>query len=417
MTANDEQLPTVIVGAGIIGLAVAFRLAQALPGVVLVERGEPGMGCSFGNAGHIATEQVFPLASPETVLNAPRLMLAKNRPLSVRPAYALEALPWLARFVWASRPSAYRRGTAALTSLQRRALPAFESLCEDAGVPQQVNARGHLVLVEDDALRRAAERQLTRMLEHGIDAVWLETDRVREIAPELAPNIGAINVRDSGHVGDPLAICRGLLGAFVSAGGRLVQDEVRQIERSGRGRYRLLFADNELEAAHVVVCAGAWSKELARQAGFDVPLDTERGYHVQANGWRGAFDVAVASLDRMTIMTPLDGGLRITGFVEFGGLEQPPSPARLKTLNRHLSELLPNSDLNDRSEWMGFRPSMPDHLPVIGSSPDDPKLIFAFGHQHLGLTLAGVTADVVASLATTGESDIDLTPFRVDRFQ
>jgi D-amino-acid dehydrogenase len=417
MTANGEQLPTVVIGAGVIGLSIAFRLARTVPDVVLIERGEPGMAASYGNAGHIATEQVFPLASPSTMLNAPKLMLSKNRPLSVRPGYAPKALPWLSRFAWASRPSSFRRGTAALASLQRKALSSLEALCADAGIPRHLHKRGHLILVESAANDGPARKQLAAMQEHGVDASWLEPEKVLDMAPELERCWGGIHVHDSAHVSEPLAVCHGLLEAFLSDDGRFDADEVQQIERIEHGRYRLTLRDGEFEAGRVVVCAGAWSRELARQVGFDVPLDTERGYHVQANGWQGSFDIAIASFDRMTIMTPLEGGLRITGFVEIGGLDLPPNPKRLATLNRHLSELLPNQDLSDRSEWMGFRPSMPDHLPVIGTSPDDPNLVFAFGHQHLGLTLAGVTADIVESLVTTGESDIDLAPFRVDRFQ
>ncbi|MEO1202551.1 MAG: FAD-dependent oxidoreductase [Pseudomonadota bacterium] len=347
----------------------------------------------------------------------PKLAFSRNRPLSVRPGYALKALPWLTRFAWASRPAAFRRGTEALTSLQRPALKSFEALCADAGVGDQLHRRGHIILVEEERHREAAHRQVETMVEHDIDAVWLEPDGVYEIASELTANIGAIHVRDSGHVADPLAVCRGLLVAFTNAGGRFDRNHVSRVDRVARGRFRLTLQDGTLEAGRVVVCAGAWSRPLCQSLGFDVPLDTERGYHVQANGWHGSFDIAIASFDRMTIMTPLADGLRITGFVEIGGLELPPNPKRLTTLNRHLSELLPKSDTSDRSEWMGFRPSMPDHLPVIGVSPDDPDLLFAFGHQHLGLTLAGTTADIVASLATTGRSDIDLGAFRVDRFQ
>ncbi|MFT7319337.1 NAD(P)/FAD-dependent oxidoreductase [Congregibacter sp.] len=415
-SALHNDPPIVIIGAGVIGLSIAFRLARVYPNVVLIDRGEPGMACSYGNAGHIATEQVFPLASPATLIKAPRLMLGKNRPLSVRREYARHILPWLTRFAWASRPSAFKRGTEALSSLQMAAMTSLTTLCADAGVPEQLQQRGHLVLVESPQLAAAAKAQLQSMAQHGIAADWLDTPQVAEIAPELTSNIGAIRVHNSGHVTDPLKLSRGLLEAFIQAGGRVLRDEVQNINRRADGDVQLQLSSSELAAQRVVIAAGAWSRTLAAQTGFDVPLDTERGYHVVANGWRGKFDIAIASLDRMTIMTPLQGGLRITGFVEFGGLELPPSPARLATLNRHLSELLPDSDMPARSEWMGFRPSLPDHLPVIGRCPDSAKLFYAFGHQHLGLTLAGVTADAVASLMSGTRPEIDLSPFRIDRF-
>lgn len=415
-SAAQDTSPIVVIGAGVIGLSIALRLAQRFADVVLIDRDDPGMACSYGNAGHIATEQVFPLASPSTLLNAPRMLLDNNRTLSVRGAYAGRILPWLTRFAWASRPSAFRRGTEALSSLQAVALNSLASLCEDAGIPEQIHRRGHLILVENPQLEGTAKEQIQTLSRHGIAAEWIEARQVADIAPELTQNIGAIRVHDTGHVSDPLQLSRGLLKAFTDAGGRLLKDEVRRIERHPGSDVTLHLSTGELAAARIVIAAGAWSRGLAAQTGFDVPLDTERGYHVVADGWRGSFDIGIASLDRMTIMTPLDGGLRITGFVEFGGLDLPPSPDRLATLNRHLSELLPGANTSVRSEWMGFRPSLPDHLPVISRCPDDARVFYAFGHQHLGLTLSGVTADAMTALISDEKTEIDLLPFRIDRF-
>jgi D-amino-acid dehydrogenase len=413
---EKSAAPTVVIGAGVVGLATAFRLARVLPKVVLIDRGEPGMGCSFGNAGHIATEQIFPLASPETVLQAPRLLFSSNSPLSIRPSYAASITPWLLRFAWASRPSAYRRGIAALDSLQKRAIDALESLCEDARIVGQLHRRGHLILVEAPGNVTKAHRQIETLREHGISASWLSASEVAERAPRLKSASGAIHVHDTAHVGDPLALSRELLRAFTVAGGQLLQDEVRGVTMLRDEGIGLRLSSEEIIAGRIVVAAGIGSRHLAAQTGFDVPLDTERGYHVQAHSGDAGLDIAVASMDRMTIMTPLSTGLRMTGFVEFGGVDAPPHPARLATLHRHLNELLPDVNLTDRTEWLGFRPSLPDHLPVIGRHPGEPRILYAFGHQHLGLTLAGVTAKIITELATTGQATIDLSPFRVDRF-
>lgn len=413
---GTQAKPIVVVGGGVVGLASALRLARAFPDVVLVERDEPGMACSFGNAGHVATEQVFPLASPATLAGAPRLLLGNNGPLSIRAGYAHRIAPWLLRFALAARPAAFRRGTAALASLQSRAIDALARLCADAGIPEQLHRRGHLILVENPRLVAEARRQIAGFAEHGIAAEWLEPAAVAERIPGIIANSGAIHVLDTAHVGDPLTLSRGLLQAFVAAGGTVLRDEVTGIERRGDNQLYLRLHGRDIATQRVVIAAGAWSRPLAAQTGFDVPLDTERGYHVTIRGWRGGLELAVASLDRMTIMTPLDCGLRMTGFVELGGLTLPPDPRRPARLHGHLSALLPGAPTEGREEWMGFRPSLPDHLPVIGSCPDDDRICYAFGHQHLGLTLAGVTADVVLELCTGTKPDIDLAPFRIDRF-
>lgn len=416
MTIRGGNTNTVVVGAGVIGLSIAFRLAKAGNSVVLIDRAEPGSGCSSGNAGHIATEQVFPLASPSTVLHAAQYLFGKNAPLSIRPAYAARIAPWLARFTWASRPDAFRRGTEALCSLQSPAMDSLQLLLRDAGIESQLHRRGHLIVVEAESSKRAAMAKFEMFRAHDIDAEWVGAERVAEIAPELKRDVaGGVFVRDTGHVGDPLSVCQGLHAAFLGAGGLFVGDEVLDIRR-GRD-FELKLRNATLHADTVVVAAGAWSRPLAAQLGCPLPLDTERGYHINADGWRGSFDVAIASFDRNTIITPLDGGLRITGFVEFGGLDLPQSRKRLETLQRHLRELLPEADFPVLNEWMGFRPSLPDYLPAIGQVPGQPGAIFAFGHQHLGLTFAGVTADAVLALCVGDEPPVDLTPFRVDRFR
>jgi len=408
--------PIIVVGAGVVGLATAFRLALHFPQVLLIDRNDVGMAASYGNAGHIATEQLFPLASPATLLNAPRLLLHRDGPLSIPASYARQITPWLLRFAWASRPSAFRRGTAALSSLQAAAVDSLATLFEDARIPGQLHRRGHLILVEHARNVATAHAQLRNLTDHGIDATWVDSDEVARRAPGIRANCGAIHVRDTAHVGDPLAISQGLLQAFLAAGGRFLRDEVRAIERHSADTILLRLSSDELTAGHIVIAAGAWSRPLAAQTGHDVPLDTERGYHVMIRGWRSPLDIAVASLERMTIMTPLDCGLRMTGFVELGGLEGPPTPRRLAALHRHISELLPEAPRQHREEWLGFRPSLPDHLPVLGSCPDDARIIYAFGHQHLGLTLAGVTADIVLALALGEAPGVDLAPFRIDRF-
>ena len=406
-----------VVGAGVIGLATAFRLVRNHADVVLIDRSKPGMQASLGNAGHIATEQVFPLASPATICSAPRLLLGQNGPLSIRPQYALSIAPWLSRFALAARPSAFRQGTAALTALQARAMDSMAALCADAGVKQLLHQRGHLILVESVYSKAAAMAQLERFREHGIAVRWLDADNVTEMAPDLPHDIcGALYLENTGHVTDPLLLSDGLHRAFTEAGGRTLQSAVRDIEVNGDGTFTLHTESGQVHSNKVVIAAGAWSGPFAKQLGSPVPLDTERGYNVTADGFRPQFDVSIASFERMTIMTPMECGLRITGFVEFGGLQLPPDKNSLRKLENHLTELLPRSDMREFSQWMGFRPSLPDHLPVIGESPKHRNAFFAFGHQHLGLTLAGITADMLSELVAGRESPVDPHPYRAERF-
>ena len=406
-----------VVGAGVVGLACAFRLAHEGRRVVLVDRGEPGRGTSFGNAGHVATEQVFPLASPEVLRGAFRYLLDRESALRIRPAYALRILPWLARFAWASRRAAFERGVAALSSLLASAARELGQLLDDAGAAHLLHLDGHLVLVEEAASIPAARREVALMGEHGIAADWIAQEEVRELAPEIAvPLQGAWKFRATGHVDDPYAVSRALEAALRAAGGEVVQADVAAIETDGEGFVARARDGRSLQGSQLLLACGAFSRPLAASLGYPVPLDTERGYHVTLPKAFPTFRIPIASFDRKAIMTPMTAGLRMTGTVEFGGLELPPDAHRFAMLERNLRALVPSLPREAMTTWMGYRPSLPDHLPVLGRAPGGRELYFAFGHQHLGLTLSGVTARVVANVVAGREAGIDLAPFRVDRF-
>lgn len=415
MSAPDDSIA--IVGAGVIGLAIACRLLHDGHRVVLIDRDEPGHGCSWGNAGHLATEQVTPLASPATLRSAPRLLFSRNSPLSVRPGYALSILPWLARFVLASRPDAFRRGRAALSELQGGALAAFRRLLKLAGIETLLRTEGNLLLAESAAGRKALLAEQTLLADCGVRSAWLDAAEVVTLAGGLPTSIeGALHFPDTAHVTDPYAVSRGLLQYILQRGGELRHDDVSSIRANASGGFELRGGRGSLRCGRLVLAAGAWSGRLALQLGHRVPLDTERGYHLYARDWHADFSLPIASYERKTIMTPLAGGLRITGFVEFGGLELDASRTRYEHLQRHLQALLPSAEFPQLERWMGLRPSLPDHLPMIGASHRHRNAIFAFGHQHLGLTLAGITAEIVADLVTGRTPTINIEGCRTDRF-
>ncbi|MGE5617151.1 MAG: NAD(P)/FAD-dependent oxidoreductase [Bacillota bacterium] len=407
-----------VIGAGVIGLACAFRLAREGLAVTLVDRGKPGRGTSFGNAGHIGTEQVFPLASPEVVRGALGYLLDRESPLRIRPRYALRILPWLLRFAWASRRASFERGTAALSSLQRTAREDLAALLRLAGAERLLHVDGHLVLVEREASVDAAKSEIAMMRAHGVEAEWLSREDVRSIAPEVvAPLEGAWRFTGTGHVDDPLAVSEALERGFRDAGGEVLEEEVVDVEGGDAPFIARTMSGRRVEGARVLLACGAWSAGLAARLGYRVPLDTERGYHITLPATFPRFRIPVASYERKVIMTPMTIGLRMTGTVEFGGLQLPPDPHRFAMLERHLEALVPQASFEGMTTWMGYRPSLPDHLPVLGRVPDGRDIHFAFGHQHLGLTLAGVTARLVTDEMMGRPRTVDLAPFSPARFR
>lgn len=407
----------VVIGAGIIGLACAFRLQREGHRVLLLDRDAPGMGASFGNAGHIATEQVFPLASPAVIRGALGYLFDTDSPLRIDPRYLIPILPWLARFTWAARPSAFARGSGALASLQVTAAADFADLLRDARAEAMLHMDGHLVLVETAASIGAAHREQAQLTAYGVAATWLSPGEVANLAPDIAaPVAGALHFHGSGHVDDPHAVCVALFDAFRAAGGNFVQETVTGLAPQASGFTLTTPNGTRRTSPRVLLAAGAWSKPLAEQCGYNVPLETERGYHLTLAGAMPQFTIPVASLERKVIMTPMSTGLRMTGTVELAGRKLPPDPHRFALLRKHMKALLPQTDPAQASTWMGFRPSLPDHLPMLGRAPRHPGLFFAFGHQHLGLTLAGVTARIIADACAGRDEELPMAPFAVDRF-
>jgi D-amino-acid dehydrogenase len=414
----DAQV--IVVGGGVIGSACALRLAQAGRQVLLLNAGAPQQAASFGNAGHIATEQLFPLASANTLRASWRYLLDADSPLRIRPGYLLPILPWLARFVWAARSSGFARGVAALMALQQTALEDLAALLDSAAIGHLLHQRGHLEVWESEVGAAATLAQAERLGRHGVATKQLSAAAVRAQVPAISSAVqGGVHYLGSGHVDNPWEVCAGLHSALQRRGGQLRQGQAVQLQADASQGVGVLLQDgSRLRAEQLLLCAGAWSRPLAASLGYRVPLDTERGYHITVGSAATlpALACPVASSERKVIMTGMSVGLRMTGTVEFGGLKLPPDPRRFALLQQQLQALLPGVDASQCSTWMGFRPSLPDHLPVLGVAPRHSNVFFAFGHQHLGLTLSGVTARLMAELMLTGRSAVDLSPFAVNRF-
>ncbi len=414
MSRLDAEI--IVVGAGLVGAACALRLAHEGREVLLIDAEAPGHGASFGNAGHIATEQVMPLASGAVIRASWRHLFVAESPLRIRMGYLLPILPWLARFVWAARPSQYARGVAALMSLQETALDDLQDLARLAGIGDQLHRDGYLRIWESAQGRQSAHEQAAEAQRYGIRTEALGADA---LPAGLSPAVsGAMFYPDTGHVDDPHALCAGFAQAFKRLGGRVEQQRVLRLAQEGETVSAMLEHGGTRRARQLVLAAGAWSRPLAASLGCFEPLDTERGYHITLP-WSEApprLPMPIASTERNVIMTPMTPGLRMTGTLEFGGLRLPPDPRRIALLHRQMQSLLPGVQTAGASSWMGFRPSMPDHMPVIGRVPRHPNVVFAFGHQHLGLTLSGVTARLVSDLLAGRQATVDSAPFRVGRF-
>jgi D-amino-acid dehydrogenase len=416
---DDETASDVLViGAGIVGLASAFELVRAGKRVLLLDRSGIAAEASRGNAGALAFSDILPLASPGIVRQAPRWLLDPLGPLALRPAYLPQIAPWLWRFWRASRADRVASSTQVQAALMRLAAAATRPLLEAAGAGDQLREGGNLHLYESEAAWRASLPGWQVRQAHGVALQHLhERDAIAALQPGLSAGlVAATFVPHWQTVVDPLQVALQVAQAFAAHGGRLrVAEAVALQPASDAVRVRL--ADGRcVQAQHVVLAAGAWSHRLARSLGDRIPLETERGYNTTLPP--GAFDLRrqLTFPDHGFVMTPIAGGVRVGGAVELAGLHAPPNFARADALLAKAQRFVPGLRSTGGTQWMGFRPSLPDSLPVIGPAPREPRVIYAFGHGHLGLTQSAATAQLVRELVLGLAPSMDLTPLSAARF-
>ena len=414
--ADPKQADLVVVGAGIIGVACALQLARQGRQVVVLDPQAPGMGASYGNAGHLATEQVFPIADLSILKRLPAMLLDPMGPLRLDWTYLPRALPWFIRLLLNLRPARYQRTVAGLRALNEGSLGAWQRLLQSMGQTQLLREEGSLLVYERAESRAALDAVQHRMTQQGVAVDFWSGDAVRKAAPQLSDAIqGGLFFPATGHFLDPYTVVGELVNAAKAEGVQFLQQRVLDGRVEGSG-VSLTTDQGVLTAQQVLIACGAHSAKLtAALTGKQVPLDTERGYHLMLPHEQQRLPFAVTSLERKFIMTPMTGGLRLAGTVEFAGLDRPANMQRAWQLHR-LSKGLFQHDLSDSeaTPWMGFRPSLPDSLPIIDRVCEG-KVLLAFGHQHLGLTQAAVAAERVGQLAA-GERVPELQPYRLDRF-
>lgn len=406
-----------VIGAGIVGVCCGLYLQRAGYKVTLLDKKGIGQECSKGNAGHFATEQVFPLADKSLLPQVPKMLLDPAGPFRIRFSYLPKALPWFVRFILNMRKHKYQAHIQALKQLNQDAIQAYEPLLEAAGLQHMLLKQGSLLTFEHTP-QAEIEKQYQAFKQQGIAVKKLNRDELQQLEPALSDKIqSALLFTDVGHTIDPEQLTLKLADFFLAQGGEFIQQEITGIKHQ-QGKMKLLSPQQNIEVDKVLVAAGAWSKRLLTPLGYKVPLDTERGYHLMLDKQQ-VLSRPVASAERKFIMTPMQSGLRLAGTVEFAGLHADMDKRRADVLLLQAQKILPELSqvtTENTQAWMGMRPSLPDSLPVLGEAPEHPGLFFAFGHQHLGLTQAGITGKLLAQQISGQTTDIQLSPFSIQRF-
>ena len=416
ITGSTDAVDIAVIGAGVIGLACAVALQQAGRRVtVFDDRGVAG-GASFGTAGLINGDAHLPVAMPGMIRHVPRWLRDPHGPVRVRPGYALRAAPWLLRWVWASRAAQVRRAVPALHALYRDTVAGYRTLLGKDDHARLLHRSGGVVLPRE--ARPGPEERLAEEMRAmiGLEAEVLDAGRLRE----LFPGIGPVATRgllfpNNGYTLAPDKLVAALSDRFCENGGELRRERVMKLLPREHGGMLLTSMANT-PASAVIVAAGAWSRALLDPLRLKIPLETERGYHLQLGVPSIPIAIPIIYKARGVAITPMAEGLRLAGTVEIAGLDAAPDERRALGLRRHLDELFPGIEAETKRGWMGHRSALPDSVALIDRMPRFSWLYAALGHGHDGMIGAPATGRLIAELVTGAKPHIDPAPYGVRRF-
>ena len=404
----------IVIGGGLMGAASALQLQSRGVAVTLIDPGDARRGASFGNAGHIGAEQVLPWSMWSYALSFPSRLFGVGGPLDFRWRDIGLWLPWSMRYLQACEPGQFARGQAALTDILGDAVAAWQRLESLAAMPGMVRPHGQSNLYMSKAAGDKA-REVYARTPIGSTKVRDMTDAelARYASVLKTPPASGLHFDGTGQVSDPQGARDGILQKFSALGGEIVADKVSAIDPGGRVELK---SGAMREADALLIACGAWSGALMRCVGVHAPLIGERGYSMQSleHDWPQDLPSAIFE-ERSLVLTRFTSGLRTTSFLEFGDPSAPPDERKWARLAQHLDALgVKFSKAPDR--WVGPRPTLPDYVPAIGRLKRAPRIYYAFGHAHLGLTMSAITSEVIAALATEQPAPFDLQPFNVARF-
>jgi D-amino-acid dehydrogenase len=413
----ETTIDVAVVGAGIIGICIAFKLQEAGRNVVLIDRKGIAEETSRGNAGAFAFSDVIPLATSGVLSKLPKWLSDPLGPLTIRPEYLPQITPWLMRFWRAGWPDKIASGIRAQSALMRVARAEAESLIANAGLAGMIRSDGILELYETEGELRGTAKDDAAKSAEGIEFRHVRGAELAELQPGLSPKITcATFISKWQTVSDPYDYSVAVAKAAMERGATFRKGEVTQLRPQDDGVIIELSDGSAIRAKQVVVAGGAWSKRLTLPLGDDIPLETERGYNTTLPGYSFDLKRQLFFGGHGFVVTPLATGIRVGGAVELGGLKLPPNYKRADAMLQKAARFMPGLVTTGGKQWMGFRPSLPDSLPAIGFSRRSRNIVYAFGHGHLGLTQSAGTGKLVANLLTGTTQPIDMSPFSPQRF-
>ncbi len=415
MAETDTTI--IVIGAGVVGLSTALYLRRSGRDVVVIDPLPPPGGASFGNAGMISADTSVPIALPGMLRKVPSWLADPLGPLAVRPSYFPRALPWLMKWIAAGRIQRVLEISDAMRALHKDAFLCWKEMLGPGNFSDLVRPVGQVQVWEANGESSSAALERTLRERQGIPSQALGADDLRQMFPGISPAVRrGVLVPGNGYTVNPQRIVQTLHRLLLEAGGKLVPESVYKILPREGGGYDVMTNVGFHRAQQIVVAAGAYSLRLLAPLGIRVPLETERGYHVMLPTPNVSLTTTISNKSRSFGVTPMEHGLRVAGTVEIAGLDAPPDERRAEALLANIRTMFPDVNTEGHRFWMGFRPSTPDSLPILGTVESRPGLFLAFGHGHFGMTGGPPSARLVSRLINRQATGIDAAPYAPQRF-
>ena len=408
-----------IIGSGIQGVCIGLQLVKKGIPVTMFDRNDPlsvdFKPASYGNAGHFSPYAVLQFNRPDILNDVPKMLLSSYGPLALKWNYIPKMFNWFLHYVKNCNKRSMLHTAKYMHQILSLSNDAYEEIFQEIDTSGLVEKKG-IIYIWTNKNIKSRELEIKVRNDLGIEQKLLTKDQVLEYEPNLNPVFDAGVIYESAmHARDPHGILKQIFKLFLKKGGRFIQSNIKSLEQTKINETIIRSENEEYKFEKSVISSGAFSKNFTDQLGEKIPLDTERGYHVHFKGKDHLISRPVIFLDRGFGMTPMNQGLRAVGTVELGGLENPPSSKRIEYVIKSAKELLPQLGKHE-DEWLGFRPTLPDFLPILGPSLKNKNIIYAFGHQHLGWTLGAITGKIISGIVAGDKTNLNLEPYSSKRF-
>ena len=413
--SNDKCSSVGIIGAGIQGVCIGLQLLKKNIPTTIFDHNDPGTMASYGNAGHFSPYAVLQLNRPDVLYDVPKMLFSSSGPLALKWNYIPKMLPWIFHYLKNCNKKSMMHTAKYMHQILNHSMDAYEEIFQEIDTTNLVEQRG-IIYVWTNKNLKSRNLEIKVRDELGIKQKILTVKEILDLEPNIKPVFtGGCFYDYAYHARDPKGILKKIFDLYIQKGGKFLKENVKSLKQSKINETSIETEKKIYKFEKSVVACGAFSKQLTDQLGENIPLDTERGYHVHFKGMENLIKRPIIFLDRGFGLTPMNQGLRAVGTVELGGLKNPPSKKRIEYIVNCSKELLPQLK-NHEDEWLGFRPTLPDFLPVIGPSKNSKNFIYAFGHHHLGWTLGAITGKIVAGLLNNEKTNLDLSGYNSSRF-